>query len=102
MQLDDRYVITSNRESGLGRCDVLLKPRSGKEDGMILEFKVCSGKSEKTLRDKAKNALAQIVEKKYAAGLEAEGILKERIRIYGFAFQGKEVWIDGGPIRNYL
>lgn len=41
MQLDDRYVITSNRESGLGRCDVLLKPRSGKEDGMILEFEVC-------------------------------------------------------------
>lgn len=102
VQLDDRYVITSNRESGLGRCDVLLKPRSGKEDGIVLEFKVCSGRSENTLQDTAKNALVQIVERKYTALLEAEGILKERIRIYGFAFQGKEVWIDGGPIQNYL
>ncbi|MDE7312654.1 MAG: hypothetical protein K2N87_13710 [Eubacterium sp.] len=41
------------------------------------------------------------MDKQYAASLEAKEIPKENIRIYGFAFQGKEVLIDGGKIQEY-
>lgn len=94
VDLADRYVITSNRESGFGRYDVMLEPLHEKDDAMILEFKVHSPEDEKTLQDTADEALRQIEEKKYAEALMAKGIPQERIRKYGFAFAGKEVLID--------
>ncbi len=65
---------------------------------MIIEFKVQKSETEKNLEDTAKKAIQQIIDKKYAAALTARGISEERIRIYGFAFCGKDVWIDGGPL----
>lgn len=101
VDLGSRYAITSNRESGFGRYDVMLMPRNKEDDGIIFEFKVFdSGSGEKTLEDTAASAIWQIVEKEYASVLEAS-CSRERIRIYGFAFCGKEVLIDGGDIRNY-
>ena len=93
VDLNDRYVLTSNRESGFGRYDVMLEPRNPGDDAMILEFKVFQPKKEKDLQDTVKAALQQINAKKYEASLIEKGIPKEKIRTYGFAFQGKQVLI---------
>jgi hypothetical protein len=92
VDLRERYVVTSNRESGFGRYDVMLEPR-GEDDAIILEFKVFNQRKEKTLEDTVASALAQIDEKNYGQILIDKGIEKEHIRKYGFAFQGQNVLI---------
>lgn len=93
VELHGRYVITSNRESGFGRYDVMLEPLNEQDDAIIIEFKVFNSRKEKDLNETLKNALQQIDEKQYAAVLAAKGISESRIRRYGFAFEGKEVLI---------
>lgn len=93
-ELADRYRITSNRESGDGRYDVMLEPFSAQNPAMILEFKALRRRDKNiTLQDAVKKALAQIQEKKYDTELIARGVSVERIRHYGIAFRGKDVWI---------
>lgn len=93
VDLRDRYVITSNRESGFGRYDILLEPLDSKDDGIIIEFKVYDEEDEKALSDTVAAALTQIEEKKYDQILLDKGIPKNKIRKYGFAFEGKTVLI---------
>ena len=94
VDLQGRYVITSNRESGFGRYDVVLEPKDPKvDDAIILEFKVHDPEDEATLKETVQAALSQIEEKQYAKALTARGIPSEHIRSYGFAFEGKKVLI---------
>jgi len=93
VELQGRYVITSNRESGFGRYDIMLEPVSEKDDAIIIEFKVFNARKEENLERTLENALTQIEEKKYAAMLLAKGIAAERIRKYGIVFEGKSVLI---------
>ena len=94
VDLGGRYTLTSNRESGFGRYDVMLEPKDiTRDDAILLEFKVLDETEEASLEDTVQAALKQIQEKQYAALLIAKGIPKERIRAYGFAFQGKNVRI---------
>lgn len=94
VDLQGRYVITSNRESGFGRYDVVLEPKDPNvDDAIILEFKVHDSEDEATLKETVQAALSQIEEKQYAKALTARGIPSERIRSYGFAFEGKKVLI---------
>lgn len=94
VDLQGRYVVTSNRESGFGRYDVMLEPKNPAQDrAFILEFKVFNSRREKSLEDTVASALEQIDNKQYEADLVARGIPAENIRKYGFAFEGKKVLI---------
>ena len=95
VDLSGQYRITSNRESGLGRYDVMLTPREGQNlDAVIMEFKAFNPRREKSLEETARNALKQIEEKEYERELLEKGMGRDRIRKYGFAFRGKEVLIE--------
>lgn len=93
VELENRYVITSNRESGFGRYDIVLEPRNSTDPAIIIEFKVFDPDEEHSLTETVNKALTQIHDKGYAAGLIARGIPENQIRKYGFAFRGKEVLI---------
>ena len=94
VDLQDNYHITSNRESGFGRYDIMLEPvEIGQSDAIILEFKVIDPESEADLNATVNNALEQIRHKQYDAQLLARGFRPDQIRAYGFAFQGKQVLI---------
>ncbi len=99
VDLSGRYEITSNRESGFGRYDVMLKPLRKEDTGIILEFKVHDPKEESSLEETAAAALKQIDEKKYDRTLLDLGLEKENIKKYGFAFEGKKVLIgESSPL----
>lgn len=93
VELAERYDITSNRESGLGRYDVMLRPLRQGDNGIILEFKVHEPKEESSMEETVLAALNQIEEKRYEQTLINQGIEKNHIRKYGLAFRGKEVLI---------
>ncbi len=97
VDLQRDYIITSNRESGFGRYDVMIEPKNpDKNPAVIIEFKVYDEEDEQTLKETAHAALTQIEEKQYATILLAKGVPADRIYKYGFAFEGKNVLIEKG------
>ena len=90
LYLDSQYYVTSNKESGLGRYDVTIEPKNKNNKGYILEFKVT--KNEEDLEKEAKQAIEQIISKKYDISLKERGI--KDIIILGVAFCGKLVKVS--------
>jgi len=89
--LKDRYEVKSNRESGLGRYDVMLIPKEIHDLGIVMEFKKVGRFEELEIEAAVESALQQIEEKQYAQELLDRGISK--ILYLGFAFKGKQVLI---------
>ena len=81
-----RYLIKSNRESGKGRSDIIIRSVSRRGAAVILELK--AAKSFDELEKKADEALGQIEEKNYEAELRSDGY--KNIIKYGIAFYGKD------------
>ena len=94
VDLDGKYHIRSNRESGFGRYDVMLEPVNKSDVAFVFEFKAMKPYNpEKTIEETMKAALRQIREKNYDEELIVRGVPKHKIRHYGFAFEGKTVLI---------
>ena len=72
---------------------MVLEPLSEADDAIIIEFKVHNSRRGQDLEETLQNALRQIDEKKYEMSLLSRGIPAERIRKYGFVFDGKTVLI---------
>ena len=92
-ELVEEYVLTSNRESGYGRYDVMLEPKDKTKKAFILEFKIHEPDEETSLKETVEVALKQIEEMQYEADLIRRGCKRENIKKYGFAFEGKKVLI---------
>ena len=89
--LDNRFYITSNRESGEGRYDICLCPKDGKLPGILIELKAAKDCTEDELKQLSEKALTQIDNRKYETELTVKGI--RNILKYGVAFSGKKVQI---------
>lgn len=93
VELQNRYQLRLNRESGFGRYDVMIEPEDQNGDAYILELKVKNKRKEANMEETLAAAKKQIEEKQYAAELISRGIAEERIHSYGFVFEGKQVLI---------
>lgn len=98
VELRDRYEVRSNRESGYGRYDVMLIPHKLQNAAYILEFKVRNAKREEDLETTVQSALKQIDDRQYEQELLEMGVDEGQIFKYGFAFEGKQVLIEGSPL----
>jgi hypothetical protein len=89
VQLQSEYRITSNRESGYGRYDVMLHPLKAELPAFVFEFKKFDEEDEESIQDTLHAALTQMKENNYAATLQQEG--HTNIHLIAIAFKGKEV-----------
>ena len=90
--LKDTYYVNSNRESGMGRYDIMLEPKDKNGNSFIMEFKVLEDKEEKTIGETIENAKKQIEEKQYEQNLKERGFKNITKMVY--AFKGKEVKME--------
>jgi hypothetical protein len=60
VDLQGRYVIMSNRESGYGRYDIMLEPQNDKDDAIIIEFKVMNTRREKNLEGQCRRHCSRL------------------------------------------
>ncbi|XME03120.1 AAA family ATPase [Lachnospiraceae bacterium C1.1] len=94
VELRNSYEVKSNRESGLGRYDVMLRPKDKNNNAIIIEFKSKRrSEKDKSLEELADKALKQIEDKKYEQELLSAGYPKDKIKKLAFVFEGKELLI---------
>ena len=90
--LKDTYYVNSNRESGIGRYDIMLEPKDKNGNSFIMEFKVYKENKEKTIEETVQSAKKQIEEKGYEQNLKERGFNNITKMVY--AFKGKEVKME--------
>ena len=90
--LKDTHYVNSNRESGIGRYDIMLEPKEKNGNSFIMEFKVYKQDKEKTIEETIENAKKQIEEKGYEQNLRERGFKNITKMVY--AFKGKEVKME--------
>ena len=90
--LKDTYYVNSNRESGLGRYDIMLEPKDKNGNSFIMEFKLYNGDKEESIEEIIETAKKQIEEKGYETNLKERGFTN--ITKIVFAFKGKEVKME--------
>ena len=88
----EKYLVKSNRESGLGRSDLIVKTPSLRGRAFLLEVKVSD--SMKHLEQDAKKAVQQIWDKNYMEELKLEGY--EQIDAFGISFYRKDCEVQYG------
>ncbi len=86
--LKDSYYVNSNRESGMGRYDIMLEPQDKTKNSFIIEFKVANDMQERTIEDVIESAKKQIEERDYESNLRERGF--NNITKMVFAFRGKD------------
>ena len=86
-----QHLVKSNPESGYGRVDIMITPKSGKGTGVIMELKVFNPDREKTVEDAFERAKKQIESNQYEQQLQALGL--DPIIKYISVFDGKRVWV---------
>jgi hypothetical protein len=91
IHLKSQYTIESNRESGFGRYDICLIPRTAGQPGIIIEFKIFNPQTEKSLEQTAEKALKQIETQKYEVLLREKKI--KAVFKLAIVFEGKKVFI---------
>ena len=89
--MDNQYKITSNRESGDGRYDISLLPRTNQYPGIIMELKWKKNLEKEALEQLAEEALHQIDDRRYDSEMK-ENKVKDILK-FGIAFSGKKVMI---------
>jgi hypothetical protein len=97
--MEATHEVRSNRESGAGRPDVLIRPRHPGKPGAVLELKVARP-SRKTLEQALSEGLDQLESMDYGAELRSAGATP--ISAFAVAFDGKRVRVaaPGAPRRE--
>ncbi|KXS49091.1 MAG: Protein of unknown function (DUF1703)/Predicted AAA-ATPase [Halanaerobium sp. T82-1] len=96
LNLENRYYLKSNRESGYGRYDIMLIPKAKKDKAIIIEFKKALEFKDESLEKAADSGLKQIEEKNYRAELnekENDGVIEIAV-----AFSGTKLLLKGREI----
>lgn len=89
---NDRYLLRSNREAGLGRYDIQLEPKTSALPGFIIELKAAKAATQSELQTLSQQALSQIINNQYDRDLRERDV--QPIFRYGVAFSGKDVKIS--------
>ncbi len=87
--LGPRYRVSSNREAGYGRCDVMILAKEPGQPGVVMELKSVNKEKRETPAKAMAAALKQLRERDYAAELRAAGA--SPVREIGVVFEGKKV-----------
>jgi hypothetical protein len=92
--LGPRYEVRSNRESGFGRCDVMVLPKTAGQPGVVLELKRVESEAGETVEKALAGALGQIKARDYAAELRERGAAP--IWEMAAVFDGKRAYVRVG------